>query len=112
MPYHNNFSIIGNLTRDPEIKTIKRDGKEDLSVCNFGIGANKPGDDKKPLFIETTVFGKLAEACEKYLKKGSFIFAEGELDYDTWEDKETKKKMSKISLTASKVQFLDKPESD
>jgi single-strand DNA-binding protein len=112
MPHHNKFTVIGNLTRDPELKTIKREAKEDLSICNFAIASNKPGEDKKPLFIETTVFGKTAEACSKYLSKGSLVFAEGELAYDSWEDQETKKKMSKISLIADSIQFLDPKDSD
>lgn len=111
MAYFNYFQILGNLTRDPEHKTIKRDGKDNLAICNFGIAANKPGNDDKPFFIDVTVFGSTAEACAEYLTKGSLVFAAGELEHRAWDDEETGKKRSKISLIAEKVQFLDKKES-
>ncbi len=110
MAHFNSFQILGNLTRDPELKIIERDGKDDLAICNFGIAANKPGNDDKPFFIDATVFGSQAEACKDYLKKGCLIFAAGELEYRSWEDEETKKKLSKISLIAGTVQFLNSKE--
>ena len=109
MAYHNNFTVIGNLTRKPELEYHKSKKGSEFAVCKFGIAANKPGKEDEPFFIDVTVFGSLAEACSEYLDKGSPVFITGELVYDSWKD-ENDKTFSKISLKAENVQFLPRKE--
>jgi len=104
----NTVQIIGNLTRDPEVKQIR----DDLSVCSFGVATNKTWNDKDGKKCEEVEFHnviawkKVAELCGKYLHKGSKVFIEGSLKTNTWEDKETKKKMYKTEIIANNVIFL------
>ena len=111
----NKVFLMGNLTRDPEIRYIP----SGQAVTTLGLAVNEKhgkGDDAKEtvLFIDVTVWSKTAENCAEYLKKGSPVFIEGKLRLETWDDKETQQKRSKVSVTALSVQFLssgkDKPE--
>jgi single-strand DNA-binding protein len=101
----NKVFLIGNLTRDPELRYIP----SGQAVCSFGLAVNNKfggGEDKKEdvLFIDISVWSKSAEACAEYLKKGSPVFVEGRLKFRQWEADGQKK--SKIDVTAITVQFL------
>lgn len=110
----NKVFLMGNLTRDPEIRYIP----SGTAVTDLGLAVNekrtKDGETiEDVLFIDVTVWGKTAENCVEYLGKGSPVFIEGRLKLQTWNDKETGAKRSKIDVTALNVQFLssgkDKP---
>jgi single-strand DNA-binding protein len=98
---------MGNLTRDLEIRYIP----SGQAVTTLGLAVNEKygkGDDAKEntLFVDIVAWGKTAENCVEFLSKGSPVFVEGKLRLETWDDKETGAKRSKISVTALSVQFL------
>jgi single-strand DNA-binding protein len=108
----NNVSLIGRLTREPELR-YTASGK---AVSSFGIAINekyKSGDDWKTdvCFIEITAWEKTAEACSQYLKKGSLCGVVGKLKYDTWESEDGKKN-NKLSVVGKQIIFLDPKESE
>lgn len=92
---------VGNLTKDPELKFLPTG----TAVCSFNLAVNsRYGDKKEVLFIAVTVFGKQAEACSKYLVKGSPALVEGRLTEQRWEkDGEPR---SKMVIIANNVRFL------
>jgi single-strand DNA-binding protein len=101
----NKVFLMGNLTRDPELRYIP----SGQAVCTLGLAVNTKygsGTDKKEevLFIDVDVWGKTAENCAEYLKKGRPVLVEGRLKWRQWE--KDGKKNSKIDLTAERVQFL------
>lgn len=101
----NKVMLMGNLTRDPEIKYTPSGS----AVCNLGIASNrkyKKGDEmvEDVTFADVEVWGSSAENCSKYLKKGSPVFIEGRLKFSTWE--KDGEKRSKLSVVAENVQFL------
>lgn len=100
----NKVFLMGNLTRDPEIRYTPAG----LGIASFGLAVNTPmGKDKEDevLFIDVVSFGKQAETITEYLKKGSPIFIEGRLRYRTWEDKDGNRH-SKHEIALSRFQFL------
>ena len=105
----NKVLLIGNLTRDPELRYLTGGNS---AVCEFGIAINRRfmqnGNQEKEetCFLEIVVWGKQAETCSRFLQKGSTIFIEGRLVYDTWTEKDTQKKRSRVRVTAERVQFL------
>ena len=98
----NKFLGIGNLTRDPEIKTL--DGGKKVGALSIAINLNK--NDKNPLFIDVQVWDAVAENCSKYLVKGRKIFVEGRLQLNSWTAKDGTKK-NKIFCKADIVTFLN-----
>lgn len=103
-----NFVIQdGNLTRDPEFSVIA----SGTNLCKFSIAVNKKykvasGELKEDVnFFDIECWGKLAEICNKFLKKGSRVLISGELKQDRFQDKDGNNK-SKIKIVASQVQFL------
>ena len=108
----NKVHLIGNLTRDPECKYTPKG----TAVGDFGIAVNrrvKDGNDNwsdEVTFIDITVWGQQAEFAQKYLTKGSGAFIEGRLQLDTWEDKASGQKRSKLKVVAESVQGLGKKE--
>ena len=103
----NRVFMIGHITRDPELRRTPAGSP----VATLGLAVNSKygtGDDKKEeaLFIDVNVWGKVAENCVTYLKKGAPVFIEGRLKCRTWDDKETGQKRSKMEITATMVQFL------
>ncbi|WP_415907029.1 single-stranded DNA-binding protein [Oleiharenicola sp. Vm1] len=107
MASFNKLVLVGNLTGDPELRYTPQ-GK---AVASFRLAVNDPYDENETVFIEIEVWEKRAENCAKYLKKGSPALVEGRLRMNTWEDKTTKEKRSKLFCTAIDVQFLGrKPE--
>ena len=105
----NKVFLIGNLTRDPELRYLTGGNS---AVCEFGIAINRRfmqnGNQEKEetCFLEIVVWGKQAETCSRFLQKGSTIFIEGRLVYDQWTEKDTQKKRSRVRVTAERVQFL------
>ena len=105
----NKVLLIGNLTREPELRYLTGGNS---AVCEFGIAINRrfmqaSGQEKdETCFLEIVVWGKQAETCSRFLQKGSTVFIEGRLVYDQWTEKDTQKKRSRIRVTAERVQFL------
>ena len=99
--------LIGNLTRDPELRYIP----SGTAVASFGLATNRiyttqDGERKEEVcFVEIVVWGKTAENCANYLSKGRPVFIEGRLQFDTWETDDGQKR-SKLKVVADKVQFL------
>ncbi len=112
MAYLNKIMLIGNLTRDPELRYTPAG----LGIATFGIAVNTPiGKDEQgnrkteTLFVDVVAFGRQAEAIAEYLKKGSLIYLEGRLRYRTWEDANGLKK-SKHEIIVEKIEFLSRKE--
>ena len=102
----NRVFLIGNLTRDPELRYIP----SGTPVVNFGMAMNtlipKAGGEPKEevCFIRVVVWGKQAESCKQYLTKGRLVFVEGRLIYRSWEQEG--KTRSTLEVRADRVQFL------
>jgi single-strand DNA-binding protein len=104
----NNVVLLGNLTRDPEVRYTP----SGTPVATLGLAVNnrvKQGDEWKddPCFIDVVVFGKQAESCGEYLSKGQPVLVEGRLRYRTWEGQDGQKR-SKHEVSAFRVQFMPK----
>lgn len=105
----NRVFLMGNLTRDPELRYTPNG----TAVASFGVAVNrrfstKEGDKREEVdFFEVEVWGKQAENCNEYLGKGRGILLEGRLKQDRWED-ETGNKRSKVRIVASSVNFMPK----
>ncbi len=108
MPNLNKVMLMGNLTRDPEIKYTPKG----TAIANFGIAVNRTytpeGGEKREevTFIDLEAFGRTAEVIGEYFKKGRPIFIEGRLKLDSWDDKTTGKKMSKLRVVVDSFEFL------
>lgn len=98
----NKVILIGNLTRDPELRYTP----QGTPVAKLGIATNrKYGEGKEEIYFgEVTVWGKQAENCDKYLNKGSRILIEGRLVTERWEYQG--KQQSKTAIVAESVKFL------
>ena len=109
----NKVFLMGRLTFDPELRrTPSGLAVTDLRMATSRTWTGKDGDRKEEsLFIDVTVWDRQAETCCQYLKKGSSIHVEGSLKMDTWDDKTTGEKRSKVKVQADRVQFLDRRES-
>jgi len=102
----NSVNIIGNLTKQPELKQFGETTLANLSLA-FNKRVKKDGDwIDKAGYVEVTVFGKQAESCAKHLDKGSKVGVSGELEWSSWSDNETGKTRSKLTVTAYRVDFL------
>ena len=102
----NKFIALGNLTKEAEL--IERG---ESKVCNFPIAINENNYGKKEtLFIDVECWGKVAENCHKYLKKGSLVFVDGKLKFSSWGS--GKEKRNKISCRAFVVTDMTQKESD
>jgi single-strand DNA-binding protein len=110
----NKYLFMGRLTADPEIRhTGNGNAVSDLRLVTNNRYTTSSGEQREDtLFIDCTVWGRTAENCCNYLRKGSKVFIEGRLKLETWEDKKTGEKRSKIKLEADRVQFLDSKRSD
>lgn len=102
----NRVFLIGNLTRDPELRYIP----SGTPVVSFGLAVNTPiaranSEAKTEVcFMRVVAWGKQAEACNQYLKKGRLVFVEGRLVYRSWE--QDGKTRSTMEVRADRVQFL------
>lgn len=108
MASFNKVILMGNLTRDPEL----RQTQSGTSVCRFSIAVNRSynGQDgnlrEETCFIEVDSFGRTAENIGKYFSKGKPILLEGRLRQDTWDDKETGKSRSKLVVVLDRFEFV------
>jgi single-strand DNA-binding protein len=101
--------LMGNLTRDPELKYTG----QGTAVCDLSMAINYTrgkGDQKteEVSYIDVTAFGKNAENAGEYLKKGRQVVIEGRLQQERWEDKTTGQKRSKVKVIAERVTFVGK----
>ena len=104
MSSFNHVVLVGNLTRDPEV----RDLPSGQTVCDMRIAVNtQRKDSEETLFIDITSWGSTAKTCAKYMSKGRSIIAAGRLKTDEWEDKEGNRR-TKTYVVANTIQFNDK----
>jgi single-strand DNA-binding protein len=104
----NQVILMGRLTRDPEQRTTTT-GK---IIANFSIAVDRGGQDDAADFFEVTAWEKLGELVMQYLAKGRRVLVQGRLRQDSWDDKETGKKRSRVEVTATDVTFLDGPSTE
>lgn len=103
----NKVLLIGNLTRDPEIRhTPKGTAVGDLALAiNMVYRTPEGGEKEEVCYVDVVVWGRQAETCKDYLTKGSPIFVEGRLQLDQWESQQGEKR-SRLRVRADRVQFL------
>lgn len=101
----NQVILMGRLTRDPEQRTTTT-GK---TIASFSLAVDRGGQDDQADFFDVTAWEKLAELVMQYLGKGRRVLVQGRLRQDSWDDKETGKKRSRVEVTATDVTFLDGP---
>ncbi len=101
----NQVILMGRLTRDPEQRTTST-GK---TIASFSIAVDRGGESDAADFFEVTAWEKLGELVIQYLAKGRRVLVQGRLRQDSWDDKETGKKRSRVEVTATDVTFLDGP---
>jgi single-strand DNA-binding protein len=108
MPNLNKVMLIGNLTRDPEIKYTPKG----TAIAAFGLAVNRnytteSGEKREEVtFIDLEAYARLAEIIGEYCKKGRPIFVEGRLKLDTWDDKQSGQKRSKMKVIVETMQLL------
>lgn len=108
MAYLNKVFLIGNLTRDPELRVTPKG----TAICQFGLAVNRQFKDEsgqnrdETTFVDIEAWGKQGELVAKYLTKGSPAMVEGRLKLDQWEDKQSGQKRSKLKVVLDNVQFL------
>ena len=110
----NKVMLIGNLTQDPEVRrTTSGTAVSTLRMAVNESFQNKNGEKvERTVFLDVDVWDRQAETCQQYLSKGSPIFVEGRLQMDSWDDKETGQKRSRLKVRAERVQFLSGPRRD
>src|SRR5687768_1447043 len=105
----NKVILIGNLTRDPELRYTPKG----TAVAKIGLAVNRvwrdeAGNNKEEVtFVDVDAWGKQAETISQYLKKGRPILVEGRLKLDQWDDKQTNQKRSRLGVVLEGFQFLD-----
>ena len=104
----NQVILLGRLTRDPEQRTTP----SGRTVVSFSIAVDRAGQDDQADFFDVTAWEKLGELVMQYLSKGRRVLVQGRLRQDSWDDKETGKRRSRIEVTATDVTFLDAPNGD
>ena len=104
----NQVILMGRLTRDPETRTTTS-GK---SVTSFSLAVDRQGSDDQADFFDVTAWEKTGELVAQYLSKGRRCLVQGRLRQDSWDDKETGKKRSRVEVVAFDVTFLDGPSGD
>ena len=104
----NKVLLMGNLTRDPELRYLQ----SGTAVCDFGLAMNRKwrsgtGEQKEEVcFVDVTFFGRTAEVVSEFMKKGRPMFIEGRLKLDTWTGKDGQKR-SKLHVIGENMQFID-----
>ena len=108
MASFNKVVLVGNLTRDPELRyTPKGTAIAKIGLAVNRVWTNDAGEKKEEVtFVDVDVFGRTAENVGQYLKKGSPALIEGRLKLDQWDDKQTGQKKQKLGVVAELVQFL------
>jgi len=110
MASYNRVLLMGNLTRNPEIRyTPSGTAVADLGLAINENFKNKAGETvEQTCFVDVVVWGRQAETSAEYLHKGSPVFVEGRLQLDQWENQQGEKR-SKLRVRADRVQFLGSP---
>jgi single-strand DNA-binding protein len=109
MASYNKVILVGNLTRDPELRYTPKG----TAIAKIGLAVNRvwttEGGEKKEevTFVDIEAFGRQAETIGQYLKKGRPVMVEGRLKLDQWEDKQSGQKRSKLGVVLENFQFLD-----
>jgi single-strand DNA-binding protein len=110
MPNLNSVHLMGNLTRDPEVRYTPKG----TAVCDISIAINRilppeqEGGERREetTYVDVTLWGKTAENAGQYLAKGRSVFIDGRLALEMWDDKQTGQKRSKLKVVAESWQFL------
>ncbi len=105
----NKVFLLGNLTRDPDLRSLP----SGQTVCELGLAVNRrfmttSGESEETCFVDIVVWGKAAENCKQYLEKGSQVLVTGRLQYDQWEDRNGGGKRSRLRVVAEQVQFMSR----
>lgn len=104
----NKVILLGNLTRDPEVRYTPKGS----AICDIGLAVNRvystdAGEKREETtFVDVTLWGRTAEVAGEYLKKGRPVLIEGRLQLDTWDDKQTGQKRSKLKVIGESLQLL------
>lgn len=113
MASYNKVMLMGNLTRDPEVRYTPKGS----AVAELGLAISRKyttggGEQKEDVtFVDVTLWSKLAELAGQYLKKGNPVFIEGRLQLESWEDKQSGQKRSKLKVVGEVMQLIGgKPE--
>lgn len=104
----NRVLLIGNLTRDPDVRyTPKGTAVTEIALAVNRIYSGEDGEKKEETtFVDVTLWARQAEIAGQYLKKGRPVFVEGRLQLDSWDDKQTGQKRSRLRVVAENLQFL------
>ncbi|MDQ2824520.1 MAG: single-stranded DNA-binding protein [Verrucomicrobiota bacterium] len=108
MASFNKVILLGNLTRDPEIRYTPKGS----AVCDLGLAVNRQytldsGEKREEVtFVDVVLWARLAEIAGEYLKKGRPVFIEGRLQMDSWEDKQSGQKRTKLRVIGETMQLL------
>src|SRR3954466_6738120 len=108
MASFNKVILLGNLTRDPEVRYTPKGS----AVCDLGLAVNRTytldnGEKREEVtFVDVVLWARLAEIAGEYLKKGRPVFIEGRLQLDTWDDKQSGQKRSKLKVVGEGLQLL------
>ena len=108
MASFNKVILMGNLTRDPELRYTPKG----TAIARIGLAVNRvwkteSGENKEEVtFVDCDAYGKTGETIGQYLKKGSPVLVEGRLRLHTWEDKNTKQKQSKLRVDVENFKFV------
>lgn len=109
MASYNKVVLVGNLTRDPEVRYTPGG----TAVTEIGLAVNRQWYDKQAnerreetTFVDITLWGRQAEVAGEYLSKGRSVLIEGRLQLDQWEDKQTGQKRSKLKVVGENMQML------
>ncbi|MDR2709241.1 MAG: single-stranded DNA-binding protein [Elusimicrobiota bacterium] len=113
LPEQNLVLLVGRVTHDSELRFTTAAGRP---VCSFDIAMSRryldpttnEWKDSDPVYVPIVVWGDMAQRCGERAKKGAPVCIEGRLQSSSWEDKETRKKRTKLEVVASRVQFLAK----
>src|ERR1700737_1387726 len=108
MASFNKVILLGNLTRDPEVRYTPKGS----AVCDLGVAVNRQytldsGEKREEVtFVDVVLWARLAEIAGEYLKKGRPVFIEGRLQRDTWDDKQSGQKRTKLRVVGESMQLL------
>jgi len=114
MANFNKVILAGNLTRDPELRyTPKGTAVARITLAVNRTWKSESGESKEEVsFVDVDVWGRQAEVISQYMKKGRPLLVEGRLKQDTWEDKNTKQKQSKLKVVLESFSFIDSNRGD
>src|ERR1700744_717464 len=104
----NRVLLIGNLTRDPEVRyTPKGAAVTEIGLAVNRVYSGEDGEKKEEVtFVDVTLWARQAEIAGEYLKKGRPVYIEGRLQLDSWDDKQTGQKRSKLKVVGDNIQLL------